>query len=72
MADYQKMYSLLFNEITDAIEDLDELRDRFVKLQQKCEEIYASSNDATVKMKLVKPGKNEEKISPQNSVEIQI
>lgn len=64
MADYQKMYSLLFNEITDAIEDLEELKARFIKLQQKCEEIYASSNNETIKMKLVKPTKNDDKTNP--------
>lgn len=47
MADYQKMYSLLFNELTDAIEDLKELTDRFALLQQKCEEIYISSGECT-------------------------
>lgn len=63
MADYQKMYSMLFNEVTDTIEDLDEfvekakeLRERLVKIQQRCEEIYEKSNEQTIKMKLVKPG----------------
>ena len=68
MADYQKMYSLLFNEMTDAVEDLEdliervhELRERFVKIQQRCEEIYTSANEETVKMKLVRSDKNEVK-----------
>ena len=67
MADYQKMYSLLFNEVTDTIEDLDEfindakeLRERLVKIQQKCEDIYERTNEETVKMRLVKPSEKKE------------
>ncbi len=66
MADYQKMYSLLFNEVTDTIEDLDayiegarELRERLAKIQQRCEEIYEKSNEEIIKMRLVKPANNE-------------
>ncbi len=38
MADYEKMYYGLFNEITDVIETL-------VKAQQKTEEMYVLSAD---------------------------
>ena len=50
MTDYQKMYLLLFNAITDALEQLDaqnygEARDTLIAAQQKAEEIYMGSAD---------------------------
>lgn len=39
MPDYQKMYHLLFNEITDTIERLE-------RIQQDCEELYTAADDA--------------------------
>ena len=44
-ADYQKMYAMLFNKITDAIGELKEPAKRFVVLQRKREEIYTSANE---------------------------
>ncbi len=46
MPDYQKMYSMLFNKITDVMEELK-------TVQEKTEEIYVDSNDLPVK--IVKP-----------------
>ncbi len=48
MADYDKMYSLLFNAITDALEkiekqNLGDAKDILIAAQQKTEEIYMSA-----------------------------
>lgn len=40
MADYKKMYLRLFNEVTDALEDLDKISVKLKQAQQKCEDIY--------------------------------
>ena len=45
---YQKMYYLLFNAITDALEQLDaqnygEAKETLISAQQKAEEIYIDS-----------------------------
>ena len=50
MTDYRKMYLLLFNAITDALEQLDaqnygEARNTLIAAQQKAEEIYMESAD---------------------------
>lgn len=51
MADYKKMYFLLFSAITDALTALDrneKLRatDLLIKAQQDAEEIYINDDDA--------------------------
>mgnify|MGYP007129633258 CR=1 FL=1 len=48
MANYDKMYSLLFNAITDALEKLEkqnlgDAKDILVSAQQKAEEIYITA-----------------------------
>ena len=45
MPDYQKLYTLLFNAITDALEDLEQLnigaaKDDLMSAQQQAEECY--------------------------------
>jgi len=50
MPDYQKLYTLLFNAITDALEELDRLRvseakQRLILAQQEAEERYISSEE---------------------------
>jgi len=47
MMEYQKLYSLLFNTCTDALESINaqnfgQARDLLVKAQQECEERYIS------------------------------
>ena len=44
MPDYEKMYSILFNAITDAVEMLDAgaVRNMLMAAQQRCEEVYLS------------------------------
>lgn len=37
-----KEYTLLFNAITDAIEELEKLKQQLITAQQKAEEIYIS------------------------------
>lgn len=49
MPDYQKMYYLLFNKITDTINDLQ-------VLQRECEEIY--TNDENVRINLIRKKQN--------------
>jgi len=62
MADYQKMYNILFNEMTDAVEELDrvineaqKLKERLINVQQMCEEVYIEADDTPLKMRLKKP-----------------
>lgn len=48
MANYDKMYSLLFNAITDALEQIEQqnfgsAKDLLIAAQQKAEEIYMSA-----------------------------
>jgi len=50
MPNYQKLYTLLFNRITEAIEQLDQknyghARDLLVRAQQDSEECYISEDD---------------------------
>ncbi len=50
MADYQKMYTTLFNAITDALEQLTrqnigEAKETLMQAQQKAEELYMKSDD---------------------------
>ena len=52
MTDYQKMYSTLFNAITDALEQMDaqnygEAKETLISAQQKAEEIYINSAEYT-------------------------
>ena len=49
---YQKPYTLLFNAITDALEQLDgqdiwQAREILVRAQQQAEEMYISAKDAS-------------------------
>lgn len=53
MADFEKMYFHLFNAVTDAIEHAragrsEEVRDRLMKAQQECEEMYVSDDSSTM------------------------
>ena len=48
MPDYQKLYTLLFNAFTDALEDLQKMnfgsaRERLFQAQVQAEELYISS-----------------------------
>ena len=50
MPDYQKMYTALFNDITDALEDMEALnfglaRQRLMAAQLKTEEMYVSAGE---------------------------
>ena len=50
MADYDKMYSLLFNAITDALEQIEQqnfgsAKDLLIAAQQKAEEIYITAEN---------------------------
>ncbi|MEG1448218.1 MAG: hypothetical protein RR048_06015 [Oscillospiraceae bacterium] len=54
MADYQKMYHLLFNKISDIIEDLQQL-------QQETEEIYMNDECGFVVLVPENRGKSEDK-----------
>ena len=42
MPDYEKLYHILFNAVTDAIELLPEgeAKEQLIKAQQECEEVY--------------------------------
>lgn len=40
-----KEYILLFNEITEAIESLDQIKERLVLAQQKAEELFISKDE---------------------------
>ena len=46
MTDYQKMYTLLFNAITDAEESLRRLQARLIDAQQKAEELFITDDEA--------------------------
>ena len=50
MPDYEKMYHLLFNAITDALEQIEQqnfgsAKDLLIAAQQKAEEIYITAED---------------------------
>ena len=49
MPDYTKMYALLFNAITDALDKLDcspdEAKSLLIAAQQKTEEMYIDANE---------------------------
>jgi len=50
MPDYEKMYHLLFNAITDALTQLEtqnygDVKDALIFAQQKAEEIYITAED---------------------------
>ena len=50
MANYEKMYSTLFNAITDALEQIEQLnfgsaKDLLIAAQQQAEEIYISAEN---------------------------
>ena len=45
MADYERLYQLLFNGVTDAIETIDEqnygsAREKLISIQQEAENLY--------------------------------
>ena len=47
MTDYQKLYTLLFNAVTDALEDMAQqnygaAKERLMSAQQQAEELYIS------------------------------
>ena len=42
---YRKMYLLLFHAVTDALESLEQQRDKLIRIQQMAEEIYISSEE---------------------------
>ena len=48
MPDYQKLYTLLFNAVTDALEDLEQMnigaaRARLIAAQQQAETLYVET-----------------------------
>ena len=50
MVDYQKMYTILFNAITDAIENIQQrnygnAEELLVRTQQETEELYIDAED---------------------------
>ena len=50
MPDYQKMYTTLFNAMTDAIENIEEAnygiaKELLIQAQQKTEELYIDAED---------------------------
>ena len=50
MTDYQKMYTTLFNAVTDALEQMESqnygnAKDMLIAAQQKAEEIYITAED---------------------------
>lgn len=50
MPDYQKLYTLMFNAVTDALEDLNAMnfgaaRDRLRAAQVQAEELYISQDE---------------------------
>ena len=50
MPDYEKMYHLLFNEITDALTQLEaqnygDVKDALISAQQKAKEIYITAEN---------------------------
>ena len=55
MANYQKLYTLLFNAITDALEELEQLnvgsaRERLMTAQQQAEELYLECGESAPKI----------------------
>ena len=51
MPDYQKLYTLLFNAVTDAVEDLRQLnigaaKERLIAAQQQTEELYIAEESS--------------------------
>ena len=51
MPDYQKLYTLLFNAVTDALADLEQLnigtaKVRLMAAQQQAEELYIEGEDS--------------------------
>ena len=42
MLDYEKLYHILFNAVTDAVEQMpdSEARELLIRAQQECEDIY--------------------------------
>ena len=50
MPDYEKMYHLLFNAITDALEQIEQqnlgiAKDQLISAQQKTEELYITAKN---------------------------
>jgi len=53
MQDYQKLYTMLFNALTDAVEQLDRqnfgaARELLIRAQQSAEEAYIAADQETV------------------------
>ena len=50
MPDHQKLYTLLFNAVTDALEDMERMdfgraRERLIRAQQEAEEKYMEDGE---------------------------
>ena len=47
MPDYEKLYHLLFNAVTDVIERLSECeaKEQLIHAQQQCEEVYIGEEE---------------------------
>lgn len=45
MKNLTEEYILLFNEVTEAIEELNQIRNRLIKAQQKAEEIFIGEEE---------------------------
>ncbi len=39
----KEMYTKLFNEVTDALEQLEKIKEKLIKIQQKTEELYINN-----------------------------
>lgn len=62
MTDYQKMYTLLFNAITDALMQMEKqnygaAKEILVSAQQRAEELYLSAEDESGSAGSLPPGK---------------
>ena len=45
MQNYQKLYTLLFNALTDAEEALRQLSEQLISIQQQAEELFLERSD---------------------------
>ncbi len=62
MTDYQKMYTLLFNAITDALMQMEKqnygsAKETLISAQQRAEELYLSAEDESGSAGSLPPGK---------------
>ncbi len=39
----KEMYTTLFNEVTDALEEVEKLKEKLIKAQQQTEELYINN-----------------------------